>query len=56
MGAEFETEALWLRAQALEKLGKGEDARKELVRLAGMGVNDAFTTKAREKLGQAEKK
>lgn len=50
VGAAFETEARWLLAEALEKLGRKEKARAELKKLVGTGLNDAFTRRARGKL------
>ena len=49
-GAAFETEARWLLAEALEKLGRADDARRELARLAASGLSDRFTALANEKL------
>jgi tetratricopeptide (TPR) repeat protein len=50
VGASFETEARWLLAQALEQLGKPEDARRELQRLIATGIDDDYSKRAREKL------
>ena len=49
-GASFETEARWLLAEALETLGKKEEARKHLAKLISLGLRDEFVTKAIEKL------
>jgi tetratricopeptide (TPR) repeat protein len=53
LGADFESESRWLLALSFEKLGRTEDARKELARLVASGFNDAFTKSAREKLGKS---
>jgi tetratricopeptide (TPR) repeat protein len=50
VGADFETEARWLLAESLEKLGEKEKARVELAKLIATGLNDEFTRKAKEKL------
>lgn len=50
VGADFETEARWLLAEALEKLGKKDEAKRELAKLIATGLNDEFTRKAKEKL------
>jgi tetratricopeptide (TPR) repeat protein len=50
VGAGFETEARWLLAESLEKLGRKKEARAELEKLAGTGLNDNFTRRARAKL------
>jgi tetratricopeptide (TPR) repeat protein len=49
-GGRFETEARWLLAEALERLDRKDDAKKELARLVATGLNDSFTKLAREKL------
>jgi tetratricopeptide (TPR) repeat protein len=49
-GADFESEARWLLAGCLEKLGRAEEARKELAKLVASGINDPFTKLAREQL------
>ncbi len=49
-GASFETEERWLLADALEQLGRKDEAKRELARLIAVGVNDEFTKKAIEKL------
>jgi tetratricopeptide (TPR) repeat protein len=49
-GAGFETEARWLLAEALEQLGRKDEARKELAKLLATGLSDEHTKKAREKL------
>ncbi|MDR3635999.1 MAG: PKD domain-containing protein [Isosphaeraceae bacterium] len=54
-GAASESEARWLLAEALDQSGKPEDARKELARLIASGVNDAFSQRARERLGRNSK-
>jgi tetratricopeptide (TPR) repeat protein len=54
-GAAFESEARWLLAQSLEKMGRSEDARKELAKLVASGIDDEFARRARERLA-AEKK
>jgi tetratricopeptide (TPR) repeat protein len=50
VGADFETEARWLLAESLEKLGKKEEAKRELAKLIATGLSDEFTKKAKEKL------
>ncbi len=50
VGAPFETEARWLLAEALEQLGRKDEAKRELARLIAVGVNDEFAKKAIEKL------
>jgi tetratricopeptide (TPR) repeat protein len=52
VGAAFETEARWLLAETLERLGRKDDARKELARLVATGLSDEFSKRAREKLSQ----
>ena len=49
-GAPFETEARWLLAEALDQAGRKDEAKRELAKLVAVGVNDAFTKKAIEKL------
>ncbi len=49
-GAPFETEARWLLAEALDQLGKKDEAKRELAKLVAVGINDEFTKKAIEKL------
>ncbi len=50
VGAGFESEARWLLAETLEALGRKEEARKELAKLAASGLNDEFVRRARDKL------
>jgi tetratricopeptide (TPR) repeat protein len=50
VGAGWETEARWLLAGALEALGKKDEAKAQLAKLAGSGLADEYTKKAREKL------
>jgi Flp pilus assembly protein TadD len=50
VGADFETEARWLLAEALERLGRKDDARRELTKLVATGLSDAFTRKAKQRL------
>jgi tetratricopeptide (TPR) repeat protein len=50
VGAAFESEARWLLAQSLEKLGKKTEARAELIKLVGTGIDDAYARMARERL------
>jgi tetratricopeptide (TPR) repeat protein len=50
VGAGFETEARWLLAEALEAVGKKDEARKQLAKLIASGLRDEFTKKAIEKL------
>jgi tetratricopeptide (TPR) repeat protein len=54
-GAAFESEARWLLAEALEKTGQREQARRELARLVASGVRDSYADRARKKLEQALK-
>ena len=49
-GAAFETEARWLLADALDQLGRKDEAKRELAKLIAVGLNDEFTKKAIEKL------
>ena len=49
-GAPFETETRWLLAEALDQLGKKDEAKRELAKLVAVGINDEFTKKAIEKL------
>ncbi len=49
-GAPFETEARWLLAEALDQLGRKDEAKRELAKLIAVGVNDEFTRRAIEKL------
>jgi tetratricopeptide (TPR) repeat protein len=56
VGAEFESEARWLLAQSLEKLGRTEEARKELAKLVASGIDDRFSRLAREKLMKSTEK
>jgi tetratricopeptide (TPR) repeat protein len=51
LGAPFETEARWLRAGALDKLGRTEEARKELRRLLSTGLRDTYTDQAAKAVG-----
>jgi tetratricopeptide (TPR) repeat protein len=50
VGADFETEARWLLAEALERLGRKDEARRELAKLVATGLDDSFTRKAKQKL------
>jgi tetratricopeptide (TPR) repeat protein len=52
VGANFETEARWLLAETLNKLGRKDDARRELAKLVASGLNDEFSKRAKEKLLQ----
>jgi TolA-binding protein len=54
-GAAFETEARWRLADALEKLGRHDEARKELAKLATSGMNDEYTRRAKLSLERKEK-
>jgi tetratricopeptide (TPR) repeat protein len=49
-GAGYETEARWLLAEALEKIGRHDEARRELALLVKSGAKDEFCDKARDKL------
>jgi len=51
-GAPSESEARWLLAQALERAGRRDEARRELARLVASGINDPFARLAREELGR----
>ena len=53
-GAPFETEARWLLAEALDQLGRKDEAKRELAKLVAIGINDAFTKKAIEKLKKGD--
>ncbi|HQU44384.1 MAG TPA: PKD domain-containing protein, partial [Pirellulales bacterium] len=53
-GAVFESEARWLLAQSLKKLGRTDDARRELARLIAAGFADTFAERAKREL-QAER-
>jgi tetratricopeptide (TPR) repeat protein len=48
--ADFETEARWLLAQALERQGRRDDSRRELARLVKTGIDDEYTRQAKKKL------
>ncbi|HEY7315653.1 MAG TPA: PKD domain-containing protein [Gemmataceae bacterium] len=50
VGADFESEERWLLAQALEQLGRKDEARKELAKLVATGLDDEFTRRAKEML------
>jgi tetratricopeptide (TPR) repeat protein len=54
-GAAFESEARWLLAQSLEKLGRIDEARKELAKLVASGIDDSFARMAREQLARPAK-
>jgi tetratricopeptide (TPR) repeat protein len=54
-GAAYESEARWLLAEALEKVGRTKDARRELAKLVKSGIKDQFSDLAREKLKKALK-
>ncbi len=49
-GAAWETEARWLLAEALQRLGKKDEARAQLAKLVASGLVDEYTKKARAKL------
>lgn len=49
-GAVFESEARWLLAQSLKKLGRAEDARRELAKLIAAGFSDKFAQRAKQEL------
>jgi tetratricopeptide (TPR) repeat protein len=49
-GASFESEARWLLALSLEKLGKTDDARRELAKLVATGIQDEYTALAKKRL------
>jgi TolA-binding protein len=49
-GASFESEARWLLALSLEKLGRSADARRELAKLVATGIQDEYTALAKQKL------
>jgi tetratricopeptide (TPR) repeat protein len=50
VGAGFESEARWLLAETLDQLGRKDEARKELAKLAASGLGDDFVRRARDKL------
>ncbi|MFN0198005.1 MAG: PKD domain-containing protein [Planctomycetaceae bacterium] len=52
-GAVFETEARWLLAGSLDKLGRPKDAQQELGKLTKLGFADPFVTAARKKLQES---
>jgi tetratricopeptide (TPR) repeat protein len=49
-GAVFESEARWLLAQSLKKLGRTDDARREFAKLIAAGFSDEFAVRARKEL------
>jgi tetratricopeptide (TPR) repeat protein len=49
-GAAFESEARWLLARALDRLGRSDDARRELAKLIASGFDDEFTARAKQTL------
>jgi tetratricopeptide (TPR) repeat protein len=49
-GAGYESEARWLLAESLDRLGEHAKARRELARLVATGIKDRFTDMARAKL------
>jgi PKD repeat protein len=49
-GAVFESEARWLLAQSLSKLGRSQDARRELAKLIAAGFSDVFAEQAKKEL------
>ncbi|HET6880970.1 MAG TPA: PKD domain-containing protein [Pirellulales bacterium] len=49
-GAVFESEARWLLAQSLKKLGRHDDARRELAKLIATGFSDEFAERAKKEL------
>lgn len=49
-GAAFESEARWLLSRALKKLGRTDDARRELAKLVAAGFDDEFTAQAKQAL------
>ena len=53
IGAEFENEARWRLAIALEQMGKTRRSREELTKLVKTGLNDDWARLAREKLAKA---
>lgn len=50
VGASFETEARWLLALSLEKLGRKAEARRELKKLVATGLRDDFSKRAAAEL------
>ena len=50
VGAPFETEARWLLARSLDRLGRPDEARKERAKLVATGLDDDFVRKARAEL------
>ncbi len=55
-GASFESECRWLLALSLERLGKPDDARRELAKLVATGIQDEYTRSAKERLAADVKK
>ncbi|MGH7138127.1 MAG: PKD domain-containing protein, partial [Pirellulales bacterium] len=49
-GAVFESEARWMLAQSLKKLGRPDDARRELAQLLAAGFSDEFAERAKKEL------
>jgi TolA-binding protein len=49
-GANFESEARWLLAISLDKLGKSDEARRELAQLVATGIQDEYAKRARQRL------
>jgi hypothetical protein len=56
VGAAFETEARWLLADSLSKLGREKESRAELAKLIASGLNDRYTARARERLAESARK
>ena len=55
-GAATETEARYLLARSLDRLGRPDDARKERAKLVATGLDDEFVRKARGELKAAKAK
>lgn len=52
-GGQLAVEALWGKTRALEALGRGDEARRELQLLVDRYPRSTYATAARAKLGQA---
>lgn len=49
-GAATETEARFLLARCLDRVGRPDDARKECAKLIATGLDDEFVRKAKEEI------
>ena len=50
VGAVFETECRLILADSLAAIGKADESRRELAKLAALGLDDKFVAAARERL------